>query len=79
MKVTTQNSIVDKFECKLTNRSLKCQSVLGLVWIRKTAKQLAPHQLTNLFLKLNLVKANNKNTEPMMVLGQIYVQNRVEN
>ena len=31
MKVTTQNSIVDKFECKLTNRSLKCQSVLGLV------------------------------------------------
>ena len=31
------------------NRALKCHNVLGLTCIKKTAKQLMPHQLTNLF------------------------------
>jgi hypothetical protein len=48
--------------------------MLGLKCKRKTAKELAPHQFTNLFLKFIFEKNNNKYTDAIIVVGAIYTQ-----
>lgn len=58
--VIPQNSNVDKVVCRYINKSLKCQSVFGFVCIKKTAKQLAPHQFTNLLCNFIFEKVNIK-------------------
>lgn len=69
--VTIQKIITGNSACRYINKFLYKNMVLGLACIRKTAKQLIPHQLINLFLNLIFVKHKSNDNAPIIVVGQI--------
>ena len=74
-RVTIQYVQTDNVLCSQTNISLKCHNVLGLTCIRKTAKQLLPHQFINLFFCIFiLLNASKRNKAPVIVVGLMYDQ-----
>lgn len=70
--VILQKTTVVYVEYRYSNNVLKCPNIHGLVCSKNTAKQLAPHQFTNLLWNFILENANNKYTPPTIAVGAIY-------
>ena len=70
--VILQKTTVVYVKYRYSNYVLKCPNIHGLVCSKNTAKQLAPHQFTNLLCILIFENVSNRYIAPTIAVGAIY-------